>query len=61
LQGDVAPLLKKIRVRTIPANFILDDRGVVMAKNVYGKALMDLVKSYLKEIRNYCQQLRVPS
>ena len=47
LQGDDAPFLKKIRVRTIPANFILDDKGVVIAKNVHGKALMDFVKSYM--------------
>ncbi len=50
LQGDDAPFLKKIRVRTIPANFILDDKGVVIAKNVHGRALMDLVKSYMKKI-----------
>lgn len=49
LQGDDAPFLKKIRVRTIPANFILDDKGVVIAKNVHGKALMDFVKSYMKK------------
>ncbi len=47
LQGDDAPFLKKIRVQTIPANFILDDKGVVIAKNVHGKALIDLVKSYM--------------
>lgn len=49
LQGDDAPFLKKIRVRTIPANFILDDKGVVIAKNVHGSALMDLVKSYMNK------------
>lgn len=49
LQGDDAAFLKKIRVRTIPANFILDDKGVVIAKNVHGRALMDLVKSYMKK------------
>ena len=49
LQGDDAPFLKKIRVRTIPANFILNDKGVVMAKNVHGEALMDLVKNYMKK------------
>ncbi len=49
LQGDDAPFLKKIRVRTIPTNFVLDDKGVVMAKNVHGMALMNLVKSYMKE------------
>ena len=49
LQGDDAPFLKKIRVRTIPANFILDDKGVVIAKNVHGRALMDLIKTYMKK------------
>lgn len=48
LQGDDAPFLKKIRIQTIPANFILDDKGVVIAKNVHGNALIDLVKSYIK-------------
>ncbi|APQ18951.1 TlpA family protein disulfide reductase [Maribacter hydrothermalis] len=45
LQGDDAPFLKKIRVRTIPANFILDSNGVVIAKNIHRAELMDLVKS----------------
>lgn len=49
LQGDDAAILKKIRVRTIPANFILDNKGVVIAKNVHGRALMDFVKSYMKK------------
>ena len=49
LQGDDAPFLKKIRIQTIPANFILDEKGVVIAKNIHGKALMDLVKSYMKQ------------
>lgn len=49
LQGDDAPFLKKIRVRTIPANFILNDKGVVIAKNVHGRALMDLIKTYMKK------------
>ena len=47
-KGD-APFLKKIRVRTIPANFILDDKGVVIAKNIHGRALLDLVKNYMKK------------
>ena len=49
LQGDDASFLKKIRVQTIPANFILDNQGVVIAKNVHGEALIDLIKSYMKE------------
>ena len=47
LQGDDAPFLKKIRVQTIPANFILDENGIVIAKNVHRKALMEFVKSYM--------------
>ncbi len=49
LQGDDASFLKNIRVRTIPSNFILDDKRVVIAKNVHGKALIDLVKNYIKK------------
>lgn len=52
LQGDDATFLKKIRIHTIPANFILDDKGMVIAKNVHGKALMDFVKKYMKESRD---------
>ena len=49
LQGDDAAFLKKIRVQTIPANFILDNNGVVIAKNIHGEALLNLVKHYMKE------------
>ncbi len=49
LQGDDASFLKIIRVSAIPANFILDDKGVVIAKNVHGSDLMDFVKSYMKQ------------
>lgn len=48
LQGDDAPLLQQMRVQTIPANFILDDKGMVLAKNLHGKALMDFVKAYME-------------
>lgn len=47
LEGDDTPFLKKIRIRTIPANFILDDKGVVIAKNVHGKALSNWIKNYM--------------
>lgn len=46
LEGDDTPFLKKIRIQTIPANFILDDNGVVLAKNIHGKALVDWLKKY---------------
>jgi len=46
LQGDDALFLKSIRIQSIPANFILDDKGVVLAKNIHGRELMDFVKSF---------------
>ncbi|MGB3775740.1 MAG: TlpA disulfide reductase family protein, partial [Leeuwenhoekiella sp.] len=48
LQGDDAQFLKQIRVQTIPANFILDKKGVVLAKNIHGDALKDWIRDYLE-------------
>jgi thiol-disulfide isomerase/thioredoxin len=48
LQGDDALFLQQIRIQTIPSNFILDDKGVILAKNVHGNELMDFVKEYLE-------------
>lgn len=48
LQGDDARFLKKIRVQTIPANFILNEKGIVIAKNMHRKDLIDWVKNYIK-------------
>lgn len=49
LQGDDASFLKKIRIQTIPANFILDDKGVVVAKNVHGTSLVNWVEAYMNK------------
>jgi thiol-disulfide isomerase/thioredoxin len=48
LQGDSTPFLKQIRISTIPANFILNNKGLVIAKNIHGNALKDWVKNYMK-------------
>lgn len=48
LRGDDAPLLKILRIQTIPANFILDDKGMVVAKNLHGNELIEFVKNYIK-------------
>ena len=48
LQGDDAPLLDALRIRTIPANFILDKNGVVLAKNLHGEALIQFVEEYMR-------------
>ncbi|WP_053991210.1 TlpA disulfide reductase family protein [Mangrovimonas sp. TPBH4] len=49
LQGDNADFLKHIRVQTIPANFILDENGVVIAKNLHGEDLVEFVKSQIRK------------
>ncbi len=48
LSGDATPFLEALRITTIPANFILDGQGIVLAKNLHGEALTDFVKNYLK-------------
>ena len=48
LQGDDTPFLKTLRIQTIPANFILDASGKVVAKNLHGKDLIQFVKDYIK-------------
>ncbi len=49
LLGDDTPFLKQIRLQTIPANFILDEKGVVIAKNIHGKDLIDWVQNYMEK------------
>ena len=47
LRGDDAPLLEMLRLRTIPANFILDADGIVIGKNLHGEELVKFVEEYL--------------
>ena len=46
LQGDDAPLFKELRMTSIPANFLLDQNGKVLAKNLHGEELMKWVEAY---------------
>lgn len=48
LSGDATPFLETLRIRTIPANFILDAEGKVLAKNLHGAALEAFVADYFK-------------
>ncbi len=48
LQGDEAPLFQALRIQTIPSNFLIDDQGKVIAKNIHGADLRKFVESYLK-------------
>lgn len=47
LQGDDSPFFEALRIRTIPANFLLDGSGKVVAKNVHGEELVRFVEEYL--------------
>ena len=49
LQGDDAPLMEALRIQTIPANFLLDAKGKVIAKNLHGEELRKFVAGYLGE------------
>jgi peroxiredoxin len=48
LSGDATPFLETLRITTIPANFILDATGKVVAKNLHGADLRAFVAAYLK-------------
>lgn len=47
LTGDSTPFMEALRITTIPANFILDPNGKVIAKNVYGEELANLVQKLI--------------
>jgi thiol-disulfide isomerase/thioredoxin len=49
LQGDNAALFKQLRLTSIPANFILDENGKVMAKNMHGEALLQFVDGFFNK------------
>ncbi|MCB0456156.1 MAG: TlpA disulfide reductase family protein [Flavobacteriaceae bacterium] len=49
LQGDEAAFMKTLRLQTIPANFLLDEEGRVIAKNLHGADLQQFVTTYLQQ------------
>ncbi|NUO03252.1 MAG: TlpA family protein disulfide reductase [Saprospiraceae bacterium] len=49
LTGDETPFMEALRISTIPANFILDGKGKVLAKNLHGEELKVFVEEYLKK------------
>lgn len=52
LQGDDAPFLETLRIQTIPANFILDANGKVVAKNLHGEDLVKFVEGVMSPGNN---------
>ncbi len=49
LQGDEAVLFKELRMTTIPANFLMDENGKVLAKNLHGEELVKWVEGYFRK------------
>ncbi|MBK8567138.1 MAG: TlpA family protein disulfide reductase [Saprospiraceae bacterium] len=49
LQGDESPLFKELRMTTIPANFLVDEYGKVLAKNLHGEELVKWVEGYFNK------------
>lgn len=47
LEGDDSPWMESLRISTIPANFVLDDQGKIIAKNLHGAALEQFVEEWL--------------
>lgn len=47
LLGDQNPIMDALRLKTIPANFLLDHEGKVLAKNLHGKDLIRFVENYM--------------
>ena len=48
LEGDEASFMKTLRIQTIPANFILDSEGNILAKNLHGEELREWIDNYMK-------------
>ncbi len=48
LQGDESPFFSKLNIKTIPANFLIDEEGKVIAKNLHGEELMTFVNDHMK-------------
>lgn len=49
LNGDDSPFFQVLNIQTIPANFILDQEGLVLAKNLHGKELSNFVHQYFQK------------
>ncbi|MEZ4988257.1 MAG: TlpA disulfide reductase family protein [Saprospiraceae bacterium] len=49
LLGDDTPFMEALRITTIPANFILDEKGKVIAKNLHGEELTSFINEYLSK------------
>lgn len=49
LQGDNAPVMDAFKITTIPANYIIDADGKILAKNIHGENLVKFVEEHLNK------------
>lgn len=49
LQGDDSPLFQQLKISTIPANYILDANGKILAKNLHGEELTEWIAEYYRK------------
>ena len=42
-----SPAVNNYRLQSVPLNFLIDKNGIILAKNIHGKALEDKLKSLL--------------
>ncbi|SFD79344.1 TlpA family protein disulfide reductase [Flavobacterium phragmitis] len=43
-----SPVVGDYMLQSVPLNFLVDKNGIILAKNIHGKALEDMVKSILE-------------
>lgn len=48
LQGDDSPAFDTLKMTTIPANYLVDEKGKIVAKNLHGDDLVRFVENYMK-------------
>ena len=44
-----SPVVGDYMLQSVPLNFLVDKNGIIVAKNIHGKALEDMVKSILEQ------------
>ncbi|HKK75630.1 MAG TPA: TlpA disulfide reductase family protein [Saprospiraceae bacterium] len=53
LNGDDSPFFQTLGIRTIPANFLIDQQGRVLAKNLHGTELEDFIVDFFQKKQEY--------
>lgn len=46
LEGDASPVRETLRFQTIPANYLLDNEGRLLGRNLHGEQLREVIKKY---------------